>query len=302
VRILLIGGSGQLGSDLRDAAAGRHVVIAPSHTELDITDRDAVRRLVAGYGPDVVIDSAAFHKVELCEADPIRAFAMNAVGALDVGAAAQAAGARCVFVSTDYVFDGTNADGYAEDDPARPLNVYGISKSAGELAVRTTCPDSLVVRGSGFFGHAGSSGKGGNFVETMLAKAAAGERISVVADQTFAPSSTHDMAERILLLLERNVPAGTYHAANAGSCSWFEFACAVFDLAGVRADVSPRPSGDQPVRRPAHSVLLDTRSENLGLPPNRDWRDALAWYLRERVRRRARIVDTSTGRRYDEPA
>jgi dTDP-4-dehydrorhamnose reductase len=301
VRILLIGGSGQLGSDLQDAA-GRHAVVAPSHAELDVTDRGAVERLVPGYGPDAVIDAAAFHKVELCEADPIRAFAVNAVGALDVATAAQAAGARCVFVSTDYVFDGAKADGYAEDDPARPLNVYGISKAAGEHAVRAACPDSLVVRGSGLFGHAGSSGKGGNFVETMLAKAAAGERISVVDDQTFAPSSTRDMAERVLLLLEREVPPGTYHVANAGSCSWFEFARATFELAGVRADLSPRPSGEQQVRRPAHSVLLDARSTALGLPPNRHWRDALAWYLRERDRRRAGIVDTPPGRRYHEPA
>jgi dTDP-4-dehydrorhamnose reductase len=188
-------------------------------------------------------------------------------------------------VSSDYVFDGESPEGYAEDAPARPLNVYGVSKLAGELGVRNACPDGLVVRGSGLFGHAGSSGKGGNFVETMLAKAAAGEAISVVDDQVFAPTATHDMAERLLMLLERQVPPGTYHAANAGSCSWYRFARAIFDTAGVDADLSPRPAGDQGVRRPRFSVLLDTRSASLGLPPSRPWQDALAWYLAQRGRR-----------------
>jgi dTDP-4-dehydrorhamnose reductase len=187
-----------------------------------------------------------------------------------------------VFVSSDYVFDGENLGGYAEDDVPRPLNVYGVSKAAGERVVLNACPDSLVVRGSGLFGHAGSSGKGGNFVETMLAKAAAGEPISVVDDQIFAPSSTRDMAARILLLLERDVPPGIYHVANAGSCSWYRFARAIFDIQGIDADLTPRPAGEQVVRRPRCSVLLDTKAERLRLPLSQSWEEALAWYLERR--------------------
>jgi dTDP-4-dehydrorhamnose reductase len=117
----------------------------------------------------------------------------------------------------------------------------------------------------------------------MLAKAAAGEAISVVDDQVFAPTSTRDMAERILLLLERDAPPGIYHAANAGSCSWYRFARAIFELAGVEPDLTPRPAGEQPVRRPSWSILLDTKSARLGLPGNRPWRDALRWYLENRA-------------------
>jgi dTDP-4-dehydrorhamnose reductase len=285
VRLLLIGGSGQLGTDLRAAARDRHEVVAPSHAEADVTDPPALDRLCAASRPDAVIDMAAFHKVERCEEEPERTFLVNAVGALNAARAARRVGARCVYVSTDYVFDGEQPHGYREDDAVSPLSVYGASKAAGEWAVRRSCPDSLVVRASGLFGHAGSSGKGGNFVETMLAKAAAGEAIAVVDDQFFAPSCTRDTAERILVLLERRVPPGVYHAANGGSCSWYGFAREIFRLAEVEPVLSARPAGEQAVRRPRSSILLDTRSAGLGLPPMRRWPDALAWYLSERRHR-----------------
>jgi dTDP-4-dehydrorhamnose reductase len=132
------------------------------------------------------------------------------------------------------------------------------------------------------FGHAGSAGKGGNFVETMLSRARAGEPISVVDDLVFAPTATRDMAERMLWLLERGAAPGVYHLANAGSCSWYGFARKVFELAGVQAELSPRRSGGEGIRRPPCSVLLDTRTERLGLPRARPWEEALAWYLAHR--------------------
>ncbi|TMK86950.1 MAG: dTDP-4-dehydrorhamnose reductase [Actinobacteria bacterium] len=282
MRVLVFGGWGQLGSDLAVAAEGRHTFQRPPHSEVDVTDPLAVLEAVMEARPDAVVDAAAFHKVELCEEDPGRSFAVNATGARNVARASRRAGARCVYVSSDYVFDGEAPEGNQEEDPPAPLNVYGVSKAAGERLVRLACPDSLVARGSGLFGHAGSSGKGGNFVENMLVKAAAGESITVVDDQFFSPTATRDMAERIFLLLERGVPSGIYHVANAGSCSWFQFAARIFDLAGVTADLSPRPAGEQAVRRPRSSILIDTRSAALGLPPNRSWEDALRWYLAAR--------------------
>jgi dTDP-4-dehydrorhamnose reductase len=282
VRLLVFGGWGQLGSDLAIAADGRHELVRPRHAEVDVTDPAAVAGAVDAARPDAVIDAAAFHKVELCETHPEQAFAVNAVAPFHVARAARGAGARTVFISTDYVFDGANPDGYREDDPVGPLNIYGISKVAGEAAVRLADPDALVVRGSGLFGHAGSAGKGGNFVDNMLAKARAGEALSIVDDQRLAPTSTRDMAERILLFVEAGVPGGVYHAANAGSTSWYGLACRAFELAGVEATVTPRPTGESPVRRPATSILRDTKSAALGLPPNRSWEDALRWYLEAR--------------------
>jgi dTDP-4-dehydrorhamnose reductase len=285
MRLLVLGGWGQLGSDLAIAASGRHELIRPHHAELDVIDAGNVARTVADVRPDAVVNAAAFHKVELCEQDPDRAFAVNAEGARNVARAAAASGARAVYVSTDYVFDGEQDGGYAEDDPMRPLNAYGRSKAAGEEEVREADADSLIVRGSGLFGHAGSSGKGGNFVDNIIARARAGEPLSIVDDQLFAPTATHDMAERILLLLERRVPAGRYHVANAGSCSWYLLARKALEIAGVSADVSPKPTGDSPVRRPRCSVLLDTRAAPLGLPASRSWEEALRWYLGNRPER-----------------
>jgi dTDP-4-dehydrorhamnose reductase len=285
MRLLAFGGWGQLGSELAIVATGRHELVRPTRAEADVTDPDAIGRAVSGVRPDAVLNLAAFHKVERCEEDPGAAMAVNGLGAWSVARAAFLAGARCVFVSTDYVFDGRDPKGYEEDGPVRPVNVYGVSKAAGERLCGLACPGSLVVRGSGLFGHAGSSGKGGNFVETVLAKATAGEPLSVVDDQTTSPTAARDMAERILLLLERDAPPGTYHAANAGRCSWFEFARAILDLAGLSTDLTRRSSTDDPVKRPPCSVLIDTKSSLFGLPPARSWRDALGWYLAHRPQR-----------------
>jgi dTDP-4-dehydrorhamnose reductase len=294
MKILVFGGWGQLGSDLALAAAGRHELIKPRHADLDVTDADGVSKLVTADRPDAVVNAAAFHKVELCEEDPVRAFAVNAVGALNVARATRASGARTVFISTDYVFDGKRPGGFSEDDAVAPLNVYGISKAAGEASVRLADPDALVVRGSGLFGHAGSAGKGSNFVDNMIARARSGQPLSIVDDQVFAPTATRDMAERILLLLERRVPAGNYHAANTGSCSWYVLARTAIEIEGIRAEVSPRTTGDSVVQRPECSVLLDTKSGRLGLPINRTWEAALRWYLENRPTPRAGAASTSS--------
>ena len=282
MRLLVFGGWGQFGSELPVAAGERHEIARPAHQEVDVTDEAAVRAAVSAHEPDVVVDAAAFHQVDRCESEPGSALQVNALGAVNVARAARRAGARAVYVSTDYVFDGTKGEAYAEDDRPDPVNVYGLSKMAGERGVRLSCPDHLVVRLSGLFGHAGSSGKGGNFVETILSKAEAGERLSVVSDQRLAPTAAADAASRLVWLLENGAPAGTYHLVNRGSCSWFEFARAILHGAGLRADLTPRGTGEQEVRRPAFSVLADTRTGPLGLDPARPWRDALDWYLAER--------------------
>jgi dTDP-4-dehydrorhamnose reductase len=280
MRLLVFGGWGQLGTDLdRKAEERGHDLVRPRRAEVDVTDRDLVTAALAATRPDAVVNLAAFHQVERCEEDPGSAFEVNAMAALGVARAAAAVGARHAYVSTDYVFDGRAWDGYAEDAAVGPLNLYGASKAAGEFLVRIACADTLIVRGSGLFGRAGSSGKGGNFVETMLAKAARDEDLSVVDDQVFAPTATVDMAERLLRLFEVDAPAGTYHLANAGATSWFGFAAAIFELSGVRPRLRPRRSDPGGVRRPARSILVDTRTAALGLPPARPWAEGLADYL-----------------------
>jgi dTDP-4-dehydrorhamnose reductase len=283
MRLLVLGGRGQLGTELAAVAEGRHQLVRPTHAEVDVRDRRAVEGAVAQARPDVVVNAAAYHKVERCEEEPEMAFAVNAVGAANVARAAAAFRARSVFVSSDYVFGGDQPKGYEEDDPVGPVNVYGVTKATGEWLVRLAPLDSLVVRGSALFGHAGSSGKGGNFVETIMARAVAGEPLSVVDDVVMSPTAARDMAERILLLLERDAPAGIYHLANAGRCSWYEFARAIVEMAGFDVALAPRSSAHEVVHRPRCSVLLDTKSAALGIPPARPWQDALEWYLAHRA-------------------
>ena len=282
MRLLVFGGWGQLGTEIARAAEGSHELIRPTREETDVTDAAAVADAVRDAGPDVVVNAAAFHKVEACEEDPATALTVNAIGAIRVSRAAAGAGARAVFLSSDYVFDGEKGIGYAEDDPVSPVNLYGVSKAAGESGVRLVCPDSLVVRISGLFGHAGSSGKGGNFIETVLSQAAAGEPLSVVDDQRLSPTSAEEAAGRLLRLLEVQAPAGVYHLANRGSCSWFELAESVLALSNVEAPLERRSTRPDEVPRPPSSILADTRTGRLGLAPARPWQEAVAAYLRSR--------------------
>ena len=284
MRLLVFGGWGQFGTELARAAEGRHELIRPTHLEADVTDGEAVGAAMRATRPDAVVNAAAFHRVERCEEDPATAMVVNTVGAVNVARAAAGAAARAVLVSSDYVFDGEKGIGYAEDDPPAPVNLYGVSKAAGELGVRIMCRDSIVVRLSGLFGHAGSAGKGGNFIETVLARAAAGEPLSVVDDQRLSPTAAADAAARLLDLLDLAAPAGTYHLANQGSCSWFGLAAAVLELSGLATQLSPRSTGPDEVRRPRCSVLADTRTGPLGLAPARPWREALASYLEARAK------------------
>lgn len=300
-RVVVIGSAGQLGSDLVKVLRPPHPldrsregeapaeplflfeVIPLSHREIEVTDPDSVRTALADARPDVVINCAAFVRVDECEDRPEEALRVNALGALHVARACAELNALCVYTSTDYVFDGEKNGPYTEDDPPRPLNVYGISKLCGEHFVRAACPRHLIVRTSGLYGVAGSSGKGGNFVETMIRMAREGRPIRVVDDQVLAPTYTRDLAGKIKELLEREV-YGVIHIANSGHCSWYEFARRIFHLLELRPDLGPISSGayGARARRPPYSVLACERLARLGLGPMRSWQEALEAYLQEK--------------------
>jgi dTDP-4-dehydrorhamnose reductase len=240
-----------------------------------------VERTLADLRPDVVLNTAASHRVDEIERDPAPAFRVNAVAVHHLARACARHGARLVHFSTDYVFGGDRPGPYAESAPAAPLSAYGTSKLAGEYLVRQASERHVVVRSSGLYGVAGSSGKGGNFVETMLRLAREGRPIRVVDDQVLAPTYTVDLADAVGRLLALDPPGGIYHLTNAGACSWLAFARRIFDLAGLAPDLGPTTSAEfgAPARRPANSVLLNTRAAALGLPPLRPWDDALRAYL-----------------------
>jgi dTDP-4-dehydrorhamnose reductase len=285
-RILLIGANGQLGSDLRGVLIqDGHEVIPRVHAELDICNAAAVSAELLHLRPEVVINTAAFHRVEDCETTkPDLAFSVNAVGVRNVALSCASVGAVLVHFSTDYVFSGRDAvRPYVETDAPDPLSVYGTSKLAGELLIAAVLDRYFTVRTCGLYGVAGSSGKGANFVETMLQKAAQGQAVRVVHDQVLTPTSTFDLASAVSQLI-RTDSYGLYHVTSEGQCSWYEFARGIFELERIHANLTPVRTDDfpSPVKRPTYSVLSKEKLLSVTKKPMRHWSDALARYLRAR--------------------
>jgi dTDP-4-dehydrorhamnose reductase len=279
--LLLIGAGGQLGTEIaRQAPRSGWQVTQLTHAELDILDRAAVERAINDLRPDVVVNAAAFVNVERCEDEPERAFAVNADAVRDLAEATDAVGARLVHVSTDYVFNGRARSPYIEGDATEPLNVYGRSKLAGEEHVQRRSGRHLIVRSSGLYGAVGSAAKGGNFVSTMLRLGRERGEVSVVTDQVLGPTYTSDLATAMWQLIAGGAE-GVYHATNAGSCSWHEFARAIFEMRGLNVLMHPIDSATlgSKAARPAYSVLSNAKLEAGGFGPMRPWREALAYFL-----------------------
>lgn len=271
MKLLVTGAAGMLaGAVVRSAHARGHACEAFDRAALDVTDAGAVRRAVLAARPDVVVQCAAYTAVDAAESDEARAHEVNAVATAHVAEACREAGARLVYPSTDYVFDGAASIPYSPDHPTAPANAYGRTKLAGENAARPA--DALIVRTSWLYGPGGR-----NFVRTILRRGRAGDPLRVVDDQHGAPTYTDDLAGVILELLERKASAGVYHATNTGHTTWFGLAVAALRLAGVRSTVEPVPSSafPTPARRPPYSVLDCSATWRVaGEVPA--WQDALA--------------------------
>ena len=285
MKLLLLGAYGQAGTALRALAQPDLVIEAPRRAELDVRDAARVARRIAEAQPDWVVNFSAFHRLEACEDDFTEAMLVNAVAVHAMAVAACSAGAKLLTVSTDYVFDGRRAEPWREDDEARPLQAYGVSKRAGELAALAAAPDhAFVVRTCGLYGPSGGRQRGGNFVEQRLAEARSRQRIEIGSDLICTPTSAHAFAEAVLRLLREPRPsAGIYHFTAEGACSWAEFAAEALAQAGLSCRVAAidRKGNYGRVRRPAYCVLANTRGRALGITlPH--WKDDLARYLRRR--------------------
>ena len=279
---LLIGADGQLGSELRQTFRD-HDLVPLTHADLELTDPAQVREALHKYRPGLILNTAAYHRVDECEDHPERAFAVNAIAVRDLAAAAGEIGAVLVHFSTDYVFDGLHGRPYREIDPPGPASVYATSKLAGEYFVRAIHERHFVIRSCGLYGVAGSSGKGGNFVETMLRLAGEGKEIRVVGDQVLTPTSAKELARKVRQLVETE-QYGLYHITNNGACSWYQFAAAIFKLSGLTPALHETTAAAFGARaaRPAYSVLDNANLRSLGLDDLRDWQQALEAYLAER--------------------
>lgn len=277
-KLAVIGSTGQLGTDLVNALQAGYEVLGLTHKDIEVTDYNSCSAL-KDHLPDVVINTAAFHKTELCEDDPVRTFSVNAIGSRNIALISKEIGATTIFISTDYVFDGSKTEPYTEVDIPYPINTYGISKLAGEFYARQN-KRHYIVRVASLFGVAGASGKGGNFVETMMTKARKREDITVVDDMWMSPTYTKDAADIIMEMLDIGLPFGTYHGSNAGYCTWYQFAKEIFRLTGVDASLAPSKTDQlgSKAKRPMFSALRSIELPKYGIQV-RGWQEALRDYL-----------------------
>jgi dTDP-4-dehydrorhamnose reductase len=252
--------------------------VAVGRDECDITDREQCLEVLRKSGAAIVINCAAFTRVDDAETSEAAAMRVNADGAGNLAWACSLQQARLVHVSTDYVFDGTKPGSYLESDVTGPLNAYGRSKLAGEKAITAEAEDFIIVRSSWLYGKAGN-----NFVKTMLKAAGSGKALKVVADQVGAPTYTRDLAGA-LVQVAFSGERGIFHVTNSGACSWYEFAVKIFELSGVRpVDLKPVSTSEYPAAalRPHNSCLSNSRWTGCGFAALPHWSNALERYLAE---------------------
>jgi dTDP-4-dehydrorhamnose reductase len=286
--LLVIGGSGQLGTALR--AAANAPVIAPGHAEFDI-NTGRLDEWLERVQPAAVINCAAFHNVDRCEREPDAAFAANAIAVDRMASTCARSGVPFVTVSTDYVFSGDAQRAYREDDRPGPRTAYGASKLAGEFLALRYPATTLVIRTSAVFGTTGTSSKGYTLIDKVLAQAERGETTRMVSDVTFSPSFAPHIARSIFDLLDRRA-RGVHHVTNSGSCTWYEYVRTAFTKAGL-ADAPLEPityaALGNATQRPMYSPLENTTFARLGVMAMPAWQDALDEYL---AARRIRLAST----------
>jgi len=285
MNVAVIGSNGQLGSDVAQAfTENQDSVTALTHAHVELSDVDSVLNTIRELKPSVIVNTAAMHHVEKCEADPEGAFAVNAIGSRNLAVAARELDAVLIHISTDYVFDGTKTEPYLERDAPRPLNVYGNSKLAGEYFVRSTAPRHFVLRTSAIYGGSPCRAKGGlNFIELMLKLARERGGVRVVDNEIVSPTPTVDIAKQILSL-SRSDAYGLYHATAEGSCSWYTFAKEIFAVTNTQTKLEVAAPNEFPAKvpRPTYSVLENGALKNHRLNAFRPWQEGLLDYLARR--------------------
>ena len=279
MRVAIIGANGQLGSDLVNVFGEKALPF--SHDEIEVKDINSCIKVLKNV--DVVINCAAYVKVDESEDNPEEAFMVNAIGARNVALVCNEKKMKNVYISTDFVFGGEKNKPYQEDDQPNPIDVYGLSKYAGEIFTRNYCTKFYIMRSASLYGERGARGKGGNFVDWMIEKANNNEVIKVVDDIVMSPTYTKDAAEMVKNIIEKELPYGIYHVVNQGHCSWFEFAKKIFRFLDIDANLFPIKSDElnRKAKRPKFSTLENAKLISFGLRM-RNWEDALKDYLREK--------------------
>jgi dTDP-4-dehydrorhamnose reductase len=286
MKVVVIGANGQVGRAVVHAfEANDDQVCGLTHSEIEIVSMTSVEACLAPLWPDVVVNTAAMHHVETCEAQPEKAYRVNAIGARNVALVTHMLGALLVHISTDYVFDGAKSTPYVEDDTPFPLNVYGNTKLAGEYFVRSLNERHFVLRTSALYGLHPCRGKGGrNFLDLMLHLARERGRVRVVDSEVVSPTSAVELARQIVTLARCDA-YGLYHATSEGNCSWYDLAHELFVATNTRVDLQVAAPLEFPakVRRPSYSVLENQGLKRVGLNRFSTWQEALREYLEQTI-------------------
>jgi dTDP-4-dehydrorhamnose reductase len=281
MKILLIGKTGQLGGDLlRNNIC--HEIYAPSREILDIERSETVETQIKDFCPDMVINTAAFHNVPACEKEFDKAFRINCIAVKRIADLCRERDARFITFSTDYVFNGEKKTPYLETDAPAPLQLYGISRLAGEYYALATAPDqTIIIRTCGLYGVSGARSKGGNFVDNRISDSRSMKILEISSEQIVSPTSTFDLSLAIYKLIEHpGLKSGIYHLVNEGEVSWYEFTKAIFEMMKINIEVRPVDRGgfSGNFKRPLYSVLANKRAKEMGIVlPH--WRDGLKRYL-----------------------
>ncbi len=280
-KILIIGSTGLLAFDLIRVFEEdkEYEVIRASRDDFDVADESAVKKFIDSCKPDIIINTAVLVKIDACESEPRKAFETNAIGAWNVAKAAKNVGALNIYISTNYIFDGSKQP-YSEDDVPNPVNIYGASKFAGEILTKIVGGNYYIIRTSWLYG---IRRKDSIFVAQVLGSAKKGEAIEVVDDQFGTPTYTLDLAQKIKEVVEKKAPNGVYHITNSGSCSWYGFAEKILKLCGVRGKLIANKLEKRTsiIKRPKYSILAEQNLKKIDIQPLRSWDEALKDYLRE---------------------
>lgn len=284
MKILLIGKTGQLGGSILEKNS-THEIYAPPRSELDMASRESCQKVFEKYHPDIVINTAAYHNVPQCEEKPQQAFQINCIALRDLAVICKETQTLLVTFSTDYVFNGKQKTPYREGDRTAPLQIYGMTRLAGELAALNAAPaQTIIIRTCGLYGLNGANSKGGNFVDKRITDAQTLTQLEMGCDQIVSPTFTGDLALAVLELIEHpQLVPGIYHLVNEGECSWFEFTRAIYDLMNIDIELHPVDRGGKSgdMRRPLYSILANTKAQALGIKlPH--WKSALTRYLTEK--------------------
>ncbi len=282
MKVAVIGANGQLGGDIVNSFSLKgYEVKELTHNDIEVENIDSVNRVLKAIKPQIIINTSAFHNVPECEKNPIKSFEVNSLGPRNLSLISKELDSILIHTSTDYVFDGKKNSPYVEEDEAIPLNVYGNTKLSGEKFILGINEKNYIIRVSGLYGVNPCRVKGYNFVTLMLKLSKERDELRVVDDERLTPTFTENIANQLVLMIEKNAEFGLYHITDEESCTWYEFAREIFNISGIKVKLNKALPGEfkTEVNRPMYSVLENKKLKTQNMNIMKPWKESLKEYI-----------------------